>query len=321
MDSTQSDSSSLIISSWSTISCSVVLIWLVYKMTKSEWWDIHRQTVGRDWIGIKTLVRVKWFLYKNRRDNATVAKLFKRSVNKHPDKVLFYYENQQWTFRDVDKFSNKIANYFSHTMGLEPGSEVSLFMEPCPEYVSTWLGLSKAGIIPALVNTGLRSSVLASSIAVLPNSRVLIYGPELKQGEDQHHFCHTRSSSYCQFVNTRQVCLKLSSNIRSFEKLWNTKTPSVQSSVKFVLRCESFKAECQSIKKSFLYKLKKPKAKTTADIHSHINACLPVKSESLNAFFIFKPCSMYRILSPMAFSAFQYFYTLLYDSDIYTNNL
>jgi solute carrier family 27 fatty acid transporter 1/4 len=52
-------------------------------------------------------------------------------------------------------------------------------MENKPEYAAIWLGLSKIGVITALINTNLKSEPLLHSITIA-KSKVLIYGSELK---------------------------------------------------------------------------------------------------------------------------------------------
>jgi len=119
--------------------------------------------------------------------------VFQQLCARHPDKVLFYYGNDEWTFRQVDEFSNKVANYFIG-QGYELGDEVALFMDNKPEYVAIWLGLAKAGIVAALVNTNQRLNTLVHSLSVV-HCKALIFGAELQQGEasPSHsltHFAH-----------------------------------------------------------------------------------------------------------------------------------
>lgn len=53
-------------------------------------------------------------------------------------------------------------------------------MESKPEYVCIWLGLSKIGVVTALINTNLRQEPLAHSIKCA-DCNTLIYGVELKE--------------------------------------------------------------------------------------------------------------------------------------------
>lgn len=42
----------------------------------------------------------------------TVPKMFSSTAKKFPEKVMFYFEDQQWTFKQVEEYSNRVANYF-----------------------------------------------------------------------------------------------------------------------------------------------------------------------------------------------------------------
>lgn len=113
-------------------------------------------------------------------NNQSVPKIFQKNCQSHPKKVLFLYENQKWTFEQVDIFSNRIANYFLKE-GYEKGNEIALFMENRPEYVALWLGLAKAGLITALVNNNQCGKSLLHSMTVI-DCKAIIYGSELSQG-------------------------------------------------------------------------------------------------------------------------------------------
>ena len=53
-------------------------------------------------------------------------------------------------------------------------------MENKAEYAPIWLGLSKIGVITALINTNLKVESLVHSVTVA-NAKVLIYGHELTE--------------------------------------------------------------------------------------------------------------------------------------------
>src|SRR3989442_2593159 len=98
------------------------------------------------------LLRTKWLLYRLKRSNGNVVSVFRENVRKHPDRILFYYNDKKWSFQDMEDFTNRIANFFI-SQGFKAGDEVALFMDSRPEFVGCWLGLAKAGIIAALINT------------------------------------------------------------------------------------------------------------------------------------------------------------------------
>lgn len=66
--------------------------------------------------------------------------------------------------------------------GFKKGDVVGLLMENRPEFVAIWLGMSKVGIVSALINYNQRLVSLLHSIKVA-NCAGLIYGSELSSGK------------------------------------------------------------------------------------------------------------------------------------------
>lgn len=81
----------------------------------------------------------------------------------------------------LEQFSNRMGRYF-RIRPFSRGDSIALIMEGCPEYIGTWLGLSKAGFVAALVNTNLRHDTLLHSINAA-NCKAVIFGSELKDGK------------------------------------------------------------------------------------------------------------------------------------------
>lgn len=111
---------------------------------------------------------------KHARSNKIVADVFQRTAAKHPHKVAVIFEQKTWTFQEVEEYSNRIANYFK-SQGYQKGEVVALLLENSPEFICTWLGLSKLGVITALINTNLRLDSLWHCISVA-NVRAIIFG-------------------------------------------------------------------------------------------------------------------------------------------------
>ena len=99
---------------------------------------------------------------------------------------MFYFEDQKWTFSQIDEFSNRVANIFLE-YGYHPGEEVALFMDNRPEYVGIWLGLAKAGLVTALINTNQRCDQLIHSVTVV-KCKAVIFGSELTEGNYEIDF-------------------------------------------------------------------------------------------------------------------------------------
>ena len=72
----------------------------------------------------------------------TVPGVFQRTVRRHPDRVCLHFEEESWTFRRLDEFSNRVANFLV-SAGFRHGDSVALFMENRPQYIGLWLGCAK----------------------------------------------------------------------------------------------------------------------------------------------------------------------------------
>lgn len=83
----------------------------------------------------------------------------------------------------MEDFTNRVANFFI-SQGFKAGDEVALFMDSRPEFVGFWLGLAKAGVIAALINTNQRGQTLIHSITTV-KCKALIFGSELESAVRQ----------------------------------------------------------------------------------------------------------------------------------------
>lgn len=111
------------------------------------------------------------------RKNRTIADIFQLTTTKHPQKVAIIFEEQTWTFQEVENYSNKVANHFK-SQRYDKGDVVALMLENSPELICLWLGLSKLGVITALINTNLRLDSLWYCISVA-NAKAIIFGSNL----------------------------------------------------------------------------------------------------------------------------------------------
>ncbi|KAG7208410.1 hypothetical protein KM043_014642 [Ampulex compressa] len=139
-----------------------------------RWCYVALRTLPRDARAVWSYIRLLWSIRGHERKDRGIADVFRQNVSRHPNKVCFIFEDQEWTFQQVEDYSNKIATLFK-THGYRKGDAVALLMENRPEFVAIWLGLSKIGVITPLINTNLRKSILLHSINVA-NCQALIYG-------------------------------------------------------------------------------------------------------------------------------------------------
>ncbi|KAK7095529.1 long-chain fatty acid transport protein 1-like [Littorina saxatilis] len=135
------------------------------------------KTLPRDVRALTGLIKLTLKVRSHTRAKTTVAKLFKDQVKKHPQKPCFLFEDQTWTFQQVDDYTNQIANFF-YEAGYRKGDGIGIFMENRPEFVCLWLGLSKIGVVGALINFNLRHEPLAHCINAA-GAKALIFGGEM----------------------------------------------------------------------------------------------------------------------------------------------
>lgn len=110
-----------------------------------------------------------------------MPKIFLQNVKKHPNRIALKFEDKEWTFAKLNEYSNRVANLMIE-YGFQPGEEVSLMMENRIEYIGIWLGLSKAGLVTAFLNTSQRTKSLVHSISVV-NCKAVIFDEPSQDGK------------------------------------------------------------------------------------------------------------------------------------------
>ncbi|XP_072421894.1 long-chain fatty acid transport protein 4 [Chiloscyllium punctatum] len=159
---------------------------------------IFFKTIRRDVHAAGVLLKVKLNVRRNLKLNNTIPKIFHEVVQRHPDKIALIFEGTgvAWSFRDLDEFSNRVANCF-RAQGFRTGDVVALFMESRSEYVGLWLGMAKIGVEVALINFNLRMDALAHCINI-SRAKAIVFGGELNTALKEIHMLLGKSISlYC----------------------------------------------------------------------------------------------------------------------------
>lgn len=138
--------------------------------------------------------RAKKALNSQLKKGATVSQLFTETVEKNPHKLFMSSDGKSFTFTEAREFSNRMANFFLQS-GLSAGDEVALLMENRPEFVLIWLGLSKIGVVTALINYNLKSVSLAHCINVINTKAVIFSGSLASSLESALPHIHQKSHS------------------------------------------------------------------------------------------------------------------------------
>ncbi|XP_006626989.2 long-chain fatty acid transport protein 6 [Lepisosteus oculatus] len=90
----------------------------------------------------------------------TFLDCFVHQARKTPDKPFIVFEGEVYTFEDVDKRSNKVAQVFKQQGGVKKGDTVALLMSNEPDFICVWFGLCKLGCQVAFLNFNIKSKSL-----------------------------------------------------------------------------------------------------------------------------------------------------------------
>ncbi|XP_059473300.1 long-chain fatty acid transport protein 4 [Neocloeon triangulifer] len=144
-----------------------------------KWAYVAIRTAPRDMTALFLYLRLKMEMRSHAKANRSVADIFNQQVLKHPNKVCLVFEDQKWTFKQVEDYSIKISKLLV-ARGYKHGDVVAILANNRPEYVALWLGMCRIGVIAALINTNLRKQVLKHSIGI-SNAKALIYSSDFAE--------------------------------------------------------------------------------------------------------------------------------------------
>lgn len=132
-------------------------------------------TLPRDLKALYVLLSIKRQLKKHQAARDGIPTIFSKVCDANRNKVCFIdvIGDRQWTFQEVDEYANRVANYFA-SEGVKPGDSVGVFMESCAQFVCISIGLSKIGVVPALLNFNLKGQALAHC-SEAANATCIIY--------------------------------------------------------------------------------------------------------------------------------------------------
>ncbi len=136
--------------------------------------------IKREYIFITSIARTLWRLrlVKPHSTNSIVD-IVEAQARRRPGNIAIYHADDVMTYAQLDARANAYAHW-AIQQGLKRGDVVALLMENRPDYICAWLGMFKAGLTVALINTNLTGDALAHSIAI-SGAKVAIVGAELVQ--------------------------------------------------------------------------------------------------------------------------------------------
>ncbi|NNE57308.1 MAG: long-chain-acyl-CoA synthetase [Hellea sp.] len=136
------------------------------------------QAIGREYKYLTGVMRILRATKKVDPDsNNLICDDLEKLVDKHGKNLAFIEDEKTFTYDEFDIYANRVAGW-AIEQGYKPGETVAVFVQNRLEYVALWYGLTKAGVIPALINYQLVGPALAHCVNI-SDARHLILDSEL----------------------------------------------------------------------------------------------------------------------------------------------
>ena len=119
-------------------------------------------------------------IIRNRGKEFTEADVWELARSKVPGSkvgLINAETGESFTFDQIEEYSNRVANWALST-GMKSRDVCGLFMENRPQYIMTWLGLCKIGVIIALINSNNKRKTLLHALST-GHCQAMIFGSEL----------------------------------------------------------------------------------------------------------------------------------------------
>ncbi|KAG8440361.1 hypothetical protein GDO86_006203 [Hymenochirus boettgeri] len=114
----------------------------------------------------------------------TILDIFLQQVSVRPDQNFILFQDQAYTYKDVDLKSNQMAWALKHHAKLNQGDCVAIFIGNEPAYIWIWFGLIKLGCPLACLNYNIRGKSFLHSFRT-SGAKVLIAASELKHAVEE----------------------------------------------------------------------------------------------------------------------------------------
>ncbi|GBP23086.1 Long-chain fatty acid transport protein 4 [Eumeta japonica] len=143
-----------------------------------KWWYIAFRTAPRDFKALYCYIKILILTRRFNKRNIAMPDMFHEVTKKHPNKACFLFEDEIWTFKQVEEFSLRVSAALK-AQGISKGHTVALFMGNYPQMPAIWLGITRVGAVAPLINTNQRGAALAHSINIA-HCDAVIYADEFQ---------------------------------------------------------------------------------------------------------------------------------------------
>ncbi|CAK1549763.1 unnamed protein product [Leptosia nina] len=186
------------------------------------------KTAPRDIKALYCYVKILRLTNNFSKRDMTMPDIFHENVKRHPNKPCFLFEDETWTFKQVEDFSLRVSAVLK-AQGVKKGDTVGVMASNYPEMPSIWLGIARVGGISPLINTNQTGNTLLHSINVA-KCDVLIYGSEFETAMDEVRKDLSPSLRLFKFtrrpLNTSSDSVKVAESPTDFTHLLETTAPA-----------------------------------------------------------------------------------------------
>ncbi|XP_049648790.1 long-chain fatty acid transport protein 5 [Accipiter gentilis] len=120
----------------------------------------------------------------NRQPPVTLLDVFQEHVRRQPRWPLLRFQDEVYTYEDIERWSNRAARVFSRHLELQPGRTVAVFLPNEPSYVWTWLALAKLSCPMACLNCNVRGRALQHALAAA-QATLILASPDLQAAVEE----------------------------------------------------------------------------------------------------------------------------------------
>ena len=151
-----------------TIAVTLVACYAWLRINYPIWWS--------DLLYFIKLVKWDYSIKNKMRSGETILDVFDDHVHKQPEHPCILYEDEVYTYAEVDGSANQVARWVMDTdPSLQKGEAICLLLHNGPVFAWTCMGLMKAGIVASLLNTNLKSAALLHCLQV-SEAKKIIFG-------------------------------------------------------------------------------------------------------------------------------------------------
>lgn len=143
-----------------------------------RWIYIAIRTAPRDFHALYCYIKILLLTRKFTKKNWSMPDIFHEMVLKHPKKDCFLFEDEKWSFLQVEEYSLRVSAVLK-SKNIKRGDTVGVMIGNCPEMPAIWIGATRIGAICPLINTNQTGNTLLHSINIA-NCDAVVYSDEFE---------------------------------------------------------------------------------------------------------------------------------------------